>query len=235
VSRRRRIRGYPIAVLVGLNEKRARVWNVYSQSIKPDAVIEKENSDYNFYEAVINQIRPKVKQGVKTLLVASTEEKKYDVLYEHIEKHQRWLIEGYELNRATIRYVEGSAMDIDSVMRLIEDSGLQRTIKQASQEDVERIMGVLDKRLGTAKDIDTLLFTLCEVEEAVYVDDPRIEYILVTTEFQRKHRGRIQRLLQIAQNKNIKTMTVETKTPMGARLTQFGGLITIVNQEYTEK
>lgn len=227
---RRRVRGYPIAVLVGLNENKASVWDVYSQSIKPDAVIEKESKDYNFHEAVINQLRPKVKLGVKTILVASTDEKNYDELYEHIEKHQRWLIEGYELNRATIRYVEGSAMDIDSVNGLIEDSGLQRKIRQASQEDIERIMGVLEKRLGTAKGIDTLLFTLGEVEEAVYGDDPHIEYILVTTEFQRKHRRRTQRLLQIAQNKNIKTMIVETKAPMGARLTQFGGLITISSQ-----
>lgn len=228
--RRRGVRGYPIAVLVGLNENRASVWDVYSQSIKPDKVIEKESNYYNFHEAIINQLRPKVKQGVKTIFLASTEEKNYKKLYEHIEKHQRWLIVGYELNRATIRYLEGSAMDIDSVVELIEDSDLQRTIKQASQEDVERVMEALEKRLGTAKGIDNLLFTLSEIEEAVYSNESRLEYILVTTEFQRKHRRRTQRLLQIAQNKNIKTMTIETKTPIGARLTQFGGLISITNQ-----
>lgn len=230
MSRRRKVRGYPIAVLVGLSENRASIWNVYSQSIKPDLVIEKESSDYNFYEAIIDQLRPKVKQGVKTILTASTEEKNYEKFYEHIEKHQRWLVSGYELNRATIRFVEGSAMEIDSVIRLIENSGLQRTIRQASQEDIVRVMNVLEKRLGSAEGIDSLLFTLEEVEEAVYSDEPRIEYILVTTEFQNKRNRRTQRLLQIAQNKNIKTMTVETNTQMGARLTQFGGLISITNQ-----
>jgi stalled ribosome rescue protein Dom34 len=215
---------------VGLNENRASVWDVYSQSIKPDKAIEKASSDYNFYETLINHLRPKIKQGVKTILLASTEEKNYEKLYKHIEKHQRWLIAGYELNRATIKYVEGSAVDIDSVSELIENSGLQRIIKQVSQEDIERVMDFLEKLLGTAEGIDNLLFSLGEVEESVYGDEPRIEYILVTTKFQREHRRRLQRLLQIAQNKNIKTMTVEVNTPMGARLTQFGGLISITNQ-----
>jgi stalled ribosome rescue protein Dom34 len=229
MPRRRKIRGYPIAVLIGLNENKASVWDVYSQSIKPDKMIKKEKSDYNFYEALINQLRPKIKQGVKTILLASTEEKNYKKFYEHIEKHQRWLIAGYELNKATIEYLEGSAMDIDSVNKLIEGSDLRRTIKQVSLEDVERVMGVLEKQLGTAEGIDNLLFTLSEIEKAVYGHDSRIEYILVTTEFQRKHRRRTQRLLQIAKNKNIKTMTIETNTSMGARLTQFGGLISITN------
>jgi stalled ribosome rescue protein Dom34 len=229
VPRRRKVRGYPIAVLIGLNEHRACVWDVYSRSIKPDKVIEKENSDYNFNEALINQLRPKVKQGVKTIFLASTEEKDYKKLYQHIEKHQRWLIKGYELNRATIRYLEGSAMNNDAVNQLIKESGLRKTIKQASQEDVGRVMGVLEQRLSTAKGIDNLLFTLNEIEEAVYGLESRLEYILVTTEFQRKHRRRTHRLLQIAQNKNIKTMTIEANTPMGARLTQFGGLISITN------
>jgi stalled ribosome rescue protein Dom34 len=230
VSRRRKARGYPIAVLIGLNENRASAWDVYSKSIRPDRVIEKKGNDYNFYEIIINRLRLKVKQGVKTILLASTEEKNYKKLYEHIEKHQRWLIAGYELNRATIKYIEGSAMDIESVIRLIEDSDLRRTIKKASREDARRIMGVLEKRLGTAEGIDSLLFTLSEVEKAVYGEGPRLEYILVSTEFQRKHRRRTQRLLQIAKNKNIKTMTVEVNSPIGIRLTQFGGLISITNQ-----
>jgi stalled ribosome rescue protein Dom34 len=230
VTRRRRARGHPVAVLIGLNENRASVWDIYSQSIKPDTEIEKKGNHYNFYEALINRLRPKVKKGVKTILVVSIEEKNYKQLYEHIEKHQRWLITGYELNRATIKYIEGSAMDIDSVMELIKDSGLQRTIKQASQEDAKRVMRVLEKRFSTAEGIDSLLFTLREVEEAVYGDEPSLEYILMTTEFQRKHRRRTQRLLQIAQNKDIKTMTIETNTPMGARLTQFSGLISIINK-----
>ena len=201
------------------------MWNIYSQSIKPDVVIKRDSTPYNFYESIINQIRPSIKQGVKTILIASTNEKPYEAFHKHIEKHQRWLIGGYELNQVTLEYVEGSANDIDAVVELIEESSLQRTIREASREDVNRVMRVLEKRLGTPEGIDTLLFTLNEIEEAIEEEEPNLEYVLLTNEFQRRHRRRTQRILQIAQNKRIKSMIVDSRSPMGERLTQFGGLI----------
>jgi stalled ribosome rescue protein Dom34 len=225
---RRRRRGYPLAVLIGLQKDKATIWNIYSQSIKPDTVINRETSEYNFYEEMINKLRPSIKQGVKTIIVASLDKKNYEFFYDHVEKHQRWLIGGYELNRVILEYVEGSAGDLDSVLALVEESNLKRTVQKASHEDINRIMSVLEKRIGTPEGIETLLFTTKEVEEMVYGDvDP--EYILLTTDFQNQHGRRIQRLLQIAQNKGIKTMIVEANTAMGKRLTQFGGLICMLH------
>ncbi|MBE0633594.1 hypothetical protein IH574_03395 [Candidatus Bathyarchaeota archaeon] len=229
MSRSRKIRGYPVAVLIGLEERRASVWNIYSQSIKPDTVIKQESSSYNFYETLVDLLRPNIKQGVKTVLIASPDDKNWKRFYEHIEKHQRWLIGGYELNRVTLEYVEGSAENIEAVMKLIEKSGLQRTIEQASREDSKRVMGVLEKRLGSPEGIDSLLFSLDELEAAVYGEASRIEYVLLSTDFHQQHRRRTQRLLQVAQNKGIKAMTVEANTPMGTRVSQFGGLICMMN------
>ena len=225
MSRRRRPRGHHIALLIGLEKKRATLWNIYNLSIKPDTVIKKETTSYNFYEAIINQLRPAIKQGVKTILIASQNEKNYDGFYAHIEKHQRWLIGGYELNRVTLEYVKGSAKDLDTVLELVEETSLRRTIREATQEDINRVMRVLEKRLSTPRGIDTLLFTLDKVEEAVEEEEPNVEYVLVTNEFQRGHRRRTQRILQITQNKRIKFMIVDARSPMGVRLTQFGGLI----------
>lgn len=228
MPRRRRPRGYPVAVLIGLENSTARFWNIYSRSIKPDTTIKQENTAYNFYEAIIDRLRPSVKQGVKTVLIASPNEKAYMSFLGHVEKHQRWLIAGYELNRVTIEYVEGSATDIYAVNDLIEKTCLKRTIEKASREDIKRVMSELEKRLGTPEGIDTLRFTLTEVEDEVYGDHGSAEYVLVTTDFQHNHKRRTQRLLQIAQNKGVKSMIVEAETPMGARLAQFGGLICLV-------
>lgn len=201
------------------------MWNIYSESTKPDIVIQLESTPYNFYEEVINQLRPSIKQGVKTIIIASTNEKNYDEFYSHIDKHQRWLIGGYELNQVTLEFVKGAANDLDTVLELIEESSLQRTIKEASKEDVNRVMRVLEKRLSTPKGIDTLLFTLNEIEEKLEDEESNPEYVLLTNEFQRGHRRRAQRLLQIAQNKRVKSLIVDAGSPMGLRLTQFGGLI----------
>ena len=225
---RRRKRGYPLAVLIGLQRDKATFWNIYSQSIKPDKVITRETDEYNFYEEMINRLRPSIKQGVKTIIIASQDKKNYESFYDHVEKHQRWLIGGYELNRVTLEYVEGSAGDLDSVLELVDESNLKRTVQEASREDIKRIMSVLEKRIGTPEGIETLLFTIKEVENAVYGKDIP-EYILLTTDFQRQHGRRIQRLLQISQNKEIKTMIVEANTLMGKRLTQFGGLICMLH------
>jgi len=225
VPRRRIVRGHHIAVLIGLDKKRATLWNIYSQSIKPDIIIKVESTQYNFYESVINQLRPSIKQGVKTIIIASPNEKNYEAFYSHIDKHQRWLIGGYELNQVTLEYVKGSANDLDAVLELIEESSLQRTIREASKEDVNRVMRVLEKRLSTPRGIDTLLFTLNEIEEALEDEESNPEYVLLTNEFQRSHRRRTQRLLQIAQNKRIKSLIVDAGSSMGRRLTQFGGLI----------
>ena len=98
MSRSRRRRGYPVAVLIGLENDKASLWNIYSRSIKPDTSIKQEKNLYNYFEAIIDQLRGNVKQGVKTVLVASPDVKNYEAFYQHIEKHQRWLIAGYELN-----------------------------------------------------------------------------------------------------------------------------------------
>jgi stalled ribosome rescue protein Dom34 len=225
---RSRRRGYPVAILIGLENHEARLWNIYSRSIKPDTVVHRENSDYNFYEAIIDAIRPNVKQGVKTVLIASQNQKTYETLIDHIEKHQRWLIAGYKLNRVTIEYITGSAIDIYAVNDLIEKSRLKRTIERASREDIKRVMSELEKRLSTPNGIDTLRFTLTEVENEIYGEEGAAEYVLITTDFQQTHGRRTQRLLQIAQNKEVKSMVVEAETPMGARLSQFGGLICLL-------
>ena len=201
------------------------MWNIYSQSIKPYIVIKLDNTPYNFYESIINHLRPGIKQGVKTIIIASTNDKNYEAFHKHIEKHQRWLIGGYELNQVTLEYIKGSANDLDTVLELIEESSLQTTIREASQEDINRVMRVLEKRLSTPRGIDTLLFTLHEIEETIEDEESNPEYVLLTNEFQQSHRRRTQRLLQIAQNKRIKSMIVDARSPMGTRLTQFGGLI----------
>ena len=91
-------------------------------------------------------------------------------------------------------------------------------------------MGVLEKHLNDPGGIETLLFTLKEVEGAVYGGEKSPEYVLVTEVFRSRNRRRIDRLLQMAANKNIKTRIVKPDTPVGARLAQFGGLVCMLRE-----
>jgi stalled ribosome rescue protein Dom34 len=227
VPRKRRPRGYPVAVLVGLENRRAIFWNIFSNSVKPGAVKNLEDNEYNFLESLVDELRPSIKQGVKTVLLASESKKKYDGFIGHIEKHQSWMLKGYELNRVAFQFVEGSARDVDAVTELVNASGFREKIKQAGEGDMKLVMSVLEKRLTSREGIESLMFSLNEVEDAIY-GGGEVEYIITSQRFQEQHRRRIQRLFQVAENKGVKTRILPPDSPHIGRVAQFGGLICLL-------
>ena len=91
-------------------------------------------------------------------------------------------------------------------------------------------MAVLEKRLNDPEGIETLLFTLKEVENAVYGGEESPEYVLVTEVFRSRNRRRVDRLLQVAGNKGVRTRIVRADTSAGVRMTQFGGLVCMLGE-----
>jgi stalled ribosome rescue protein Dom34 len=227
MPRRRRRRGYPVAVLVGLENKKAMFWSVFSNSVKQGAVKVWSDNEYNFFESLVDELRPSIKQGVKTVLLASESKKKYDGFLEHIQKHQGWMLKGYELNRVSFQFLEGTAKDVDSVTELVNESGFKESIRKAGEGDMQLVMSVLEKRLSSRAGIETLRFSLNEVEDAIY-HDVESEYLLVTQRFQEQHRRRLQRLVQVAENKGVKTRVIPVGSKHVGRISQFGGLILLL-------
>jgi len=225
--KRRRRRGYPVAVLIGLENKRSIFWNVFSNSVKAGVVKTWVDNEYNFFESMVDELRPSIKQGIKTVLLASEDKKKYDGFIGHIEKHQGWMLKGYELNRVSFQFVEGSAKDVDAVMELVSASGFNDKIREAGEGDMKLVMSVLEKRLSSRAGIETLMFSLEEAEDAVY-GGTAVEYILTSQRFQERHRRRVQRLFQVAENKGVKTRVLPPNSPYIGRVAQFGGLICLL-------
>jgi stalled ribosome rescue protein Dom34 len=227
MPRKRRPRGYPVAVLIGLENKRALFWNIFSNSVKPGAVKNWEDNEYNFFESLVDELRPSIKQGVKTVLIASESKKKYDGFMGHIEKHQGWMLKGYELNRVVFQFVDGSARDVDAVTGLVNAFDFREKIRKAGEGDMKLVMSVLEKCLASREGIESLMFSLNEVEDAIY-GSGEVEYILTSQTFQEQHRRRIQRLFQVAENKGVKTRILPPDSPHTARVAQFGGLICLL-------
>lgn len=227
MPRRRRRRGYPVAVMIGLENKKSYFWNVFSNSVKPGAVKVWTDNEYNFFESMVDELRPSIKQGVKTVLLASEDKKKHDGFMGHIQKHQGWMLKGYELNRVSFQFIEGSAKDIDSVTELVNQSGFKDTIRQAGEGDMQLVIGVLEKRLASRDGIETLRFSLNEVEDAIY-NNVEAEYLLISQRFQEQHRRRVQRLRQIAENKGVKTRVIPPDSKHIGRVAQFGGMILLL-------
>lgn len=218
-----------MATLVGLEEDQASIWQIYSESVKPFKLIQ-AGDEYGFYESIVDTLRPIIRQGVRSVLVAASDEKDYEGFTNHIRKHHGWLLKGGSLNTATFEHVPKPAADANQVRDLIKSRSFKEKLTEVSQEDIGQVVDVLEEHLNDPEGIETLLFTLREAEDAVHGDEKSPEYILVTELFRARNRRRTDRLLQVAANKGVKTRIIKPDTPAGARISQFGGLVCLLRE-----
>lgn len=230
-------RGYPVAVLAGIEQNQAAIWKIYSQVAKPDITIRLEGtrSDnkalYSFHEAIVNALRPTLKEGVKSIIIASPQKTSYSQDFmTHVKGHHAWLFSG--ANKATFKLVQGSAVTHAQVSNLAGSADFKQSISDSTLEETESLRELIEKRLNSADKL--VLFSLEEAEDAIYSPEtpgkPKPEYLLLTDKYLagEKRKGRLNRLMQIAQNKKIKTRIVNAESPAGARLNQLGGLICLL-------
>lgn len=216
-------------MLIGLEGNQAATWNIYSESVKSGERI-RGDGGYNFFESIVDILRPRVKQGIKSVLIAAPDEEDYRNFIDHIRKHQSWLLSGWSLNTVTFEHVTEPAMTANQVRDLVKAHGFKEKLAETHRGDLLQVMSVLEKRLSDPEGIETILFTLKEIEDAVYGDGMSPEYILVNELVISRNRRRTQRLLQVAANKKIKTRIIEQDTSAGVRITQFGGIVCILRE-----
>jgi len=237
-GKHRHKRGYPVAVLIGFEEKHAVLWRVFSKTVKPYTTVElyRKRIDkkhlYIFHEAVVDALRPMLKEGTRSIVVTAPMKTNYTREFlDHIQKHHAWLVQSRGPNTATFGELIGSANQPHEVSDLVKTEEFRKVISKTTLGDANRILCMLEKRLNTVGDAAGVLYSLKEIEKLVYSqwkrDDPKPEYLLLTDRYLEDHKGknRIHRLLQISKNKNIKTRVVKAETLMGNRLSQFGGLV----------
>lgn len=233
-------RGYPVAILVGIEQTQAVLWKIFSHVAKQEASISLNGSRadskalYSFHEAIVNALRPTLKEGVRSIIIASPQKTNYGQEFlSHLRGHHAWLFSG--TNKATINEITGSAVTPTQVENLTSTQTFKELITQTTTQETENLRELLEKRLNTADQF--VLFSLEEAENAVYspeiVGKPTPEYLLLTNNYLagNRRRNRVHRLMQIAQNKKIKTRIVSEESPAGVRLNQLGGLVCLLKTQ----
>ena len=229
-------RGYPVAVLVGIEADHASVWQVYSQVAKHQQTIplngdrKDQKATYKFHESIINALRPTLKQGVKSIIIASPMKTSYtqDFL-SHVTAHDAWLVAG--ASKASLSQITGSASTPPQVAALTKTLGFKELIEQTAAQETENLLELLEKRLNTADNL--VRFSLEEAENLILGKQapgkPEAEYLLLTDTYlaSSRQKGRLHRLMQIAQNQNVKTRVINAESAAGKRLTQLVGLVTL--------
>jgi stalled ribosome rescue protein Dom34 len=229
--KRRYKRGYPLAVLVGLEERRAVLWRVFSEVVKLDGTVERGGELYDFHESIVNALRPAFKEGIRSIVIAAPPRTDYARSFlDHVRKHHAWLVrEGP--NAATFGELIGSASQPHEVHELVRTKTFREMIGETTSRDADNIAAILEKSLSSEDGGTVVSYSLEQIEDLVYGrerhDNLRPEHIVLTNKYlaDAKNKGRMLRLLQISKNNGIKTTIVNAETRAGIRLSQLGGLV----------
>jgi stalled ribosome rescue protein Dom34 len=232
-------RGYPVAVLIGIKEDYAVLWKLFSRVVKHEknVPLRGDRSDlkalYNFHESMVDALRPSLREGVRSFIVASPARTSYaHEFVEHIKAHHMWLVQGP--SKAVFSEVAGSAATLADVAALTRTADFRRAMKETTAEETEDLIDLLEKRLSARSSVPLVLYGLEEIENAVLGSwkpgIPKPEYLLLTDEHLSgpRQRNRLQRLMQIAANRGVKTRVVTADSVAGKRLAQLGGMVCIM-------
>jgi stalled ribosome rescue protein Dom34 len=224
---------------VGLNEAQAFLWKVYSHVVKPEKTLHivgyrsDPKAVYNFNESIINALRPAMKEGVKSIILASPPRTDYASNFlKHVREHHTWLFQGS--SKATFAEITGSAGTIHEVTVLTRAPEFRRIVGETNLEETENLLELLEKRLNAPNQEPLVLYSLEEIEEKILGSwlpgKPKPEYLLLTDTYLStvRQKNRVQRLMQIAINKAVKTRIVNAKTAAGKRMLQLGGMVCIM-------
>ncbi len=227
-------RGYPVAVLVGIEQDHVALWQIFSQVAKHQQTIilngdrKDQKAIYGFHEAIVNALRPVLKEGVRSIIVASPPRTSYaqDFL-SHIKAHHAWLLQG--TNKASFSQITGSASAPSEVAGLTKTSNFRQLIQENADEETENLLEILEKRLSKTDNL--VLFSLQEAENLILnpqsAGKPQPEYLLLTDDYLAgsRQKNRVNRLMQIAARNGVKTRVIDAESNAGTRLKQLGGIV----------
>jgi len=235
-------RGYPVAILIALEEDKAVLWKVFSEVVKSENTLHINGARnipkalYNFHESIINALRPTLKEGVRSIILVAPSKTNYDQEFiNHVREHHTWLTQGP--NKAAFSKITGSASTPFQVAALARTPIFRQLISETAVEETENLIEILEKRLNVSSKNNLVLFSLEEAENLILgpqkTDRPKPEYLLLTDNYlsNSREKNRLHRLMQIATNRKVKTRIVDAKSTAGQRLAQLGGLVCLVRLE----
>ncbi len=233
-------RGYAVAILIGLENNAAFVWRVYSQVAKPEKTVLLEGirsnpkAVYNFHEAIVDALRVIVKEGVRSIILVSPPRTTHSKEFaDHVKRHHTWLTQGG--SRATFAEMIGSAATREDLTLLAKKPELHKLIQDVNSQETENLLDLLESWLNSPSENNVVLYSLEEAEAAIirFRDDLIPELIMLTNEYLAKsrHKARVNKLLQVAANRRIKTRVIDAKSLAGKRLSQLGGIVCLARKE----
>ena len=250
--RKRKKRGYLVALLISFEEQIIHLWKVYSHSIRFYKQMKlrrkwKYASDklkYHYYEDLVDVIRPLVReQGLKSILLADLPKKDYASSFlDHVQKHHRWLVRSRRDNQVSFGQIEGVARDLKQAKYLINKESTEETLDKTTTQEADLIIKQLEKAINMENKNLKVLYGLKEIEDFIYhggkkdlTAGEKLDYLILTENFLNNHwqKNRLHRLMQIARNKGIMTKIFAEESSSADRIDQFGGILCFKKADFS--
>ena len=235
-------RGFLMALLIGFDEKEIHTWKVYSHSLRVYKTIKltrkwkylDDKQIYKLLEELVNLIRIVIRDGLKSILLASSQKKDCSTIFlDHINKHHQWLVRSKGYNRVSFGKIVGNANTLEGAKFLISQEKSLDIISETTSDEINLLVKQLNKIINVGDPNKILLYSLEDIEALIYGRGKKdksaadkLDFLIVTEDYINSHnKHRIHRLIQIANNKGIITKTVSIENPAADRFNQFGGIL----------
>ncbi|HME54872.1 MAG TPA: hypothetical protein VKM55_21890 [Candidatus Lokiarchaeia archaeon] len=243
---RRPRRGYPVAVLLYVEDRRATLWMVNSESIAPAGNVHAgqkgsvgtANPKYNYFDDIVKTLKSNFATGVKTLVITGIKNTSLasDFLF-HVQKHHAYLFKKGSALAINASIMEGEASNVQSALALVKGDAFRKITASTVDKEMNSTLELLDACINNPSGAVKICFTIDEIDQVFLAmkDDegPVPEYILMTDEFYALHKSeaQFQRIYALAKRFKIKTRVIQKKTDAGFRVTELGGLVSFMADE----
>jgi stalled ribosome rescue protein Dom34 len=235
-------RGYPVALLVGIEEKKITIWKIFSKIVKlekafPFEDLKKDHKkNYNFYEILVNALRPTLKEGVNSIIIATPPRSNFaNEFISHINHHHSWLSHGP--NKLSFSQITGLSGTKEEVRILLRNTSLKTLISETTDRETENLITILEKKIFSINSKNETLYSFEDIRKKIIEKkkqtNSKPEYLLITNKYLTNfgNKNQLNRVLQIAKNKKIKTRIISSESSAGKRLEQLGGLVVIMKTD----
>jgi stalled ribosome rescue protein Dom34 len=247
-SRRRVKRGHQVAILIGLHDNDAVFWKIFSETIRFHKRIRRgrkrksQNKKhlYHFHEEIINVLRPIIKEGIRSVILLSPPKEEYsNEFLNHVKKHHLWLLKKGDKQVVFSKITGNQAKTQKDVYYLKTQDNFKEIVDETSNQEGLLILEDLTEIINRNEKFSKILYTWKEIEQELRFikrnpNLPKPNYIILTEEYLKnpKNRNKIQRILQISKNLEIKTKIVKLESEAGTIVEQFGGLVCYFRKKY---
>ena len=130
--------------------------------------------------------------------------------------------------------IAGPATTMHDVTLLTRTVEFRNTVGETTLQETENMLELLEKNLNASTPEPLVLYSLEDIEDKIFgtwlPGKVKPDYLMLTDTYlsSTRQRGRLQRLIQVAANRKVKSRIVKADSPAGKRITQLGGMVCIL-------